>query len=97
VLRELRPDLLHINSYRIGTPFTLAARRVGIPSIWHIRDIPESRHKKKLLARLTRLPDRAISISHAVARSIGIEQQSNAVIIYNGVEMDLFDGVAPGL
>jgi len=97
LLRELRPDLVHINSYRIGTPFTLAARRAGIPSVWHVRDIPESRQKKKLLARLTRLPDRVISISYAVARSIGIEQQANVVIIYNGVEMDLFGAVTPGL
>lgn len=96
LLSEVEPDLIHINSYRVGVPFTLAARHLRIPTIWHIRDIPESKYKKTVLKWTTRLPDKVIAISHAVAASLGIERQRTAVVIYNGVEFTQYEEAPVG-
>jgi glycosyltransferase involved in cell wall biosynthesis len=37
-LRQLRPDLVHTNSLKAGVYGSLAAKLVGIPMIWHVRD-----------------------------------------------------------
>ncbi len=37
-LRSLRPDLVHTNSLKAGVYGGLAARAVGIPQVWHVRD-----------------------------------------------------------
>jgi glycosyltransferase involved in cell wall biosynthesis len=96
LLKELDADLVHTNSYRIGIPFSWAARRINIPSIWHLRDIPQSLLKKKLVSGLLRFPDKVIAISRAVADALGIENNQKTVVIYNGVDFDLFDNIKPG-
>ncbi|HMN31472.1 MAG TPA: glycosyltransferase family 4 protein [Caldilineaceae bacterium] len=90
LLRRLKPDLIHINSYRIGIPFTRAARSLDIPTIWHIRDIPNSRLKQKLVGYISRWPDKVIAISQAVADALGIHGMPHVSVVYNGVELDLF-------
>ncbi len=37
-LRELRPDLVHTNSLKAGVYGGLAARVIGVPVVWHLRD-----------------------------------------------------------
>ena len=96
LLKELSPDLVHVNSYRVGIPFSLASRKLHIPSVWHLRDIPESGAKKKLLSISTRLPDKTIAISHAVAFALGKKLHSGLIVIHNGVEINLFQNVQPG-
>jgi glycosyltransferase involved in cell wall biosynthesis len=96
LLKDNEADLVHINSYRVGIPFSLAARRLDIPSIWHLRDIPESSLKRKLVSALISLPDKAIAISQAVAEAFNIEKSQKTVVVYNGVEFDLFNNINPG-
>lgn len=96
LLTETKPDLVHVNSYRVGIPFSLVARRLGIPSVWHLRDIPQSALKRRMLAQLVRLPTKVIAISNAVARSVVTADASNLVVVYNGVNLGLFEGATPG-
>ncbi len=37
-LRALQPDLVHTNSLKAGVYGSIAARAVGVPMIWHVRD-----------------------------------------------------------
>jgi len=90
LLEEIKPDLIHINSYRIGLPFTLVAWKLKIPQIWHIRDIPNSKLKRLFVGMLTRLPNKIISISDAVANALGIKEQPNTTVIYNGLSLEQF-------
>lgn len=90
LIQDVRPALVHINSYRIGIPFTVAARREGVPTIWHLRDIPESASKRRLVAATLMLPTRAVAISRAVEHALGLDGRSNVRLIYNGVEIERF-------
>lgn len=51
VLRELRPDLLHTNGFKMHVLGARARPHKGIPVIWHVRDYVSSR---PLMARLLR-------------------------------------------
>jgi glycosyltransferase involved in cell wall biosynthesis len=90
LLHRTQPRLIHVNSYRIGLPFTLAARQAQIPTIWHLRDIPESALKRRLVQRATLLPECVVAISHAVEEALGLVDQANVRQIYNGVEIERF-------
>ena len=96
-LQHQQVDLVHINSYRVGIPFSLAARRLQIPTVWHMRDIPESAWKKKLVATAARLPTQVVTISQAVTQAIGLQENKNVEMVYNAVEMDAFTRTTPGL
>jgi len=89
-IRKHGIDLVHVNSYRIGIPCSLAARLTGVPVVWHIRDIATSRLKRRAVAFLVHaLADRAIAISHAVASQLRPDSD-RTVVIYNGVDADAF-------
>lgn len=95
-LASLNPQLVHINSYRVGIPFTLACKKLGIPSIWHFRDIPSASSKKKLLSHLAKLPTKSIAISNAVSQALNATHQHHLEVIYNGVTVEQFYNVTPG-
>ena len=95
-LSSLDPQLVHINSYRVGIPFTIACKRLRIPSIWHFRDIPSSSSKKHLLSRLAKFPTKSIAISNAVSQVLASNDQNHAEVIYNGVAMEQFQRAVPG-
>ncbi|MEZ4682174.1 MAG: glycosyltransferase family 4 protein [Caldilineaceae bacterium] len=94
--KTVQPDLVHINSYRIGIPFSLVARILNIPSIWHIRDIPTQSAKRKLVGRVSSIADEVIGISCAVVDSLEIKHKKNVHVIYNGVDFSQFDTIKPG-
>lgn len=96
LLSSLQPDLIHINSYRVGIPFSWAAQRLNIPTIWHIRDIPQSSVKKKLLRRISNMPDHVVAISDAVAQAIYGEDHSHVAVVHNGVDLDAFRNIERG-
>jgi glycosyltransferase involved in cell wall biosynthesis len=96
VMETLAVDLIHINSYRIGVPVTLAARRIGRPTVWHLREIPRTAGKRRLVGALCRLPDRVVTISAAVTASLGLIGQPRTVQIYNAVDDTPFHSVVDG-
>lgn len=74
-LRELGPDLVHANSLKANVYGHLAARRAGIPSVWHARDriVPEylPRAAVPVLRRYARtMPSGLISVSESTRRSV---------------------------
>lgn len=94
--RDIAPDIIHINSYRIGIPFSLIARLLQIPSLWHIRDIPAQRIKRYFVGKSTSLADTVIAISNAVASSLALTNKKNVHIIYNGIDFSHFSQIVPG-
>ncbi|HID30012.1 MAG TPA: glycosyltransferase family 1 protein [Desulfobacterales bacterium] len=86
-------DLLHVNSYRIGVPCSIAAKLAGVPVIWHVRDIPASKIKRRAVAWLAdKLADKVIAVSGAVANVFKGEGKGTerVEIIYNGIDADEF-------
>jgi glycosyltransferase involved in cell wall biosynthesis len=96
MMEALAVDLIHINSYRIGVPVTLAARRIGRPTMWHLREIPRTAGKRRLVGALCRLPDRVVTISAAVTASLGLVGQPHTVQIYNAIDDAPFHDVVNG-
>lgn len=92
-LRRLRPDLIHTNTLKAHMIGSAAARLLGIPLVWHVRDILEPGGALTWLIRAGRLSrPKVIAISDAVRDqfdgcNLDIE------VIYNGIPLDRF---APG-
>jgi glycosyltransferase involved in cell wall biosynthesis len=75
-LRQLRPDLVHTNSLKAGVYGTLAARAVGIPVVWHVRDRIAADYLPRPAVGLMRtmirhLPDGVIANSSATLDTLG--------------------------
>ena len=92
LLRELSPSIVHSNNVLI-LPAALASKSLGIPHIWHIREIIERHHIHPLLWKIWRwliltCSDRVVCISRAVQEQF--EGSGKAVVIQDGVDIRLF-------
>ena len=100
LLRQDKIDLVHVNSFKIGPPYAIAARMLGIPCIWHIREILVTSHlRNKVLVEMIRsLPNRAIAVSEACAAQFGRGEQGDSKIhvVYNGIDSEAFRAQADG-
>lgn len=91
VIREVKPDVVYINSLP-SLAAAVAARRMGIPVVWHIRELFDdvggemvvSKAGGKSVARLflRTLADRVITVSSAVAKNIlgRVDRQRTSVV-----------------
>ncbi|NSW55493.1 MAG: glycosyltransferase family 4 protein [Armatimonadetes bacterium] len=92
-LRQVRPDLVHTNTLKAHMLGSAAAKLLGLPLVWHVRDILEPGGALTWLIRAGRWSKpRVIAISNAVRDqfegcNIDVE------VIYNGIPLDRF---APG-
>lgn len=97
---ELRPNLVYVNNLTGLSPI-LAAHRLGIPAIWHIRELfpdaggemyPPWPGGKRLVRYLVRhLPRGIIAISRAVVENVvGCTEHPRLTILPNAVSDDFF-------
>lgn len=75
-LRQLRPDLVHTNSLKSALYGGAAARLVGIPAVWHIRDRITDDYLPPAACRLVRaaarvLPTAIIANSKTTQATLG--------------------------
>lgn len=84
VMRQVRPAVVHANSAKAAWPAALAARSLGLPCVWHCRDLapPSS-------SALMRLCSRVVAISETVERSLPVSPK--VVRIVNGIDLAHFD------
>ena len=98
-LQQLRPDLVYINSL-VGLAPALAAFRLGIPSVWHIRElfddvdgemrIPAVGNKALVRSIVNRLTSETVVISKAVQENVLGKANSRTSIIPNAVQETWF-------
>lgn len=75
MLARYRPDLVHTNSLKAALYGIAAARLVGVPVVWHLRDrvaedyLPQA--SLALLRRLARLPAAVVANSRATLETLG--------------------------
>ena len=92
LLRELGPDVIHSNGFKMHILGALAKPR-SVPLIWHIHDYVQSR---PLMARLMKFARRRASMAIVNSNSVGSDFR--AVVgggfpiqtIYNGVDTTVF-------
>jgi glycosyltransferase involved in cell wall biosynthesis len=100
LIREQGIDLVHVNSFKVAPPYAIAARSLGIPCIWHCREIlMTTPFRKRVLAAMIRsLPNRVIAVSEACAAQFRRAGRGNTKIhvIYNGIDSEAFQAQADG-
>ncbi len=84
-------DLVHTNTGVILSP-ALAARRAGIPHVWHIRDsFHEFQRAWPVHARyILALSRRVIAVSSAIAAQFPTSPKMT--VVHNGIALEEFDG-----
>ena len=91
VIQEVQPDLIHLNdALTMSRPGVLASIRTGCPCLCHVRSFDRLGWLDRRLAGRVR---RFVYISRAIERAYreqGI-RAARGVVIYNGVEMSVFD------
>lgn len=95
ILLKERPDILHINT-GISPVGIKSANKIGIPVVWHIREVPETywkRHvfdysyEKQCLANA----DKVICISDFIYNKYAYKADGNALVVYDGVYTDGYE------
>ncbi len=89
-LKRTRPALVHSNTLKCHVIAGMAAWSVGLPVIWHLRDILREPGARSVLERSARkLKPTIIAISQAVASEV--EHLGLSIeVIHNGVPLDDF-------
>jgi glycosyltransferase involved in cell wall biosynthesis len=84
LLRSRRVDLVHVNGI-VHVWGALAGRSLGIPVVWHIREIVGGPVRRRLLTGLAlRLADRILVVSRAVADQFPAGT-GKVRVLYNGI------------
>lgn len=96
--RDFRPDLLHTNTATVLLASGLAARRLRIPHVWHLReffaDFPGLWPVYRRLMR--RYAHRVVCVSAAVADQFPAAWRGGLVhVLHNGFPREEFEPVAP--
>lgn len=94
ILRRNAPDIVHLNSSILFIT-ALAARRLGIPIVWHVRENITGRRfdPRSFLARLLirTLADEVIAISPVEAKKLGSFGRAVPAVIYNFVDFSIYN------
>ncbi|MEI6712918.1 MAG: glycosyltransferase family 4 protein [Verrucomicrobiota bacterium] len=99
-LQECAADVVHTNSMKAHVLGGLAAKLAGIPVVWHIRDTVDPSYMPTAAVRLMRwlvqrVPNRVITVSHSVARSLlGECAGTKARVVYDGLDDSAFEACA---
>ena len=89
VVRESSPAIVHTNSLKADILGGLAARWVGVPVVWHVRDRIADDYLPPRVAKIFRwlcglVPDRVIANSHATLQTLGSHVNGNAKVVHDG-------------
>jgi glycosyltransferase involved in cell wall biosynthesis len=89
-LKRARPALVHSNTMKCHVIAGLAAWSLGLPLVWHLRDILREPGARSVLERAARaLRPTIIAVSQAVANEVG-HLGVPVEVIHNGVPLDDF-------
>jgi glycosyltransferase involved in cell wall biosynthesis len=92
--KQTNPDLVVTKGLFSHFYGGLAARRSGIPCVWHVQDFISERFWKiyqRLFAHAARwLPDHIIADGASIGRQLHRSMQDRISIIHNGVDTDVF-------
>lgn len=98
-LRELSPDIIHSNGFKMHILAVWASPR-GIPVVWHIHDYVSAR---PMMARLLRRYAKQCAVAVANSRSVAADVKAvcgkhlRVSTIYNGIDLQNFSPAGPSL
>ncbi len=94
-IEQLRPDIIHTNSLKSDLMGGLAARYLGTPVVWHIRDRIDEDYLPARAVRVFRaacgtVPNGLIANSRATLESLHLRPGKPAVVISSGIDLQPF-------
>ena len=99
LIRQVKPDVVYVNSI-VSLAAAVAAKRVGVPCVWHIRElfddvggemkIPALGGRPLVRRFLKHYSDRRVAISKAVVENI-LGNDQNVRIVPNAVAREFFE------
>lgn len=91
IMKSEKIDILHLNTL---TPFCKYAGIAGfllrIPVVWFVRENPMISRSKRLRFWLKMLSSKIIFVDRDTREKLLPDKRSNAEVIYNGVDLDIF-------
>lgn len=87
---KLKPDIVHTNTSQVF-PGAIAAKILGIPHIWHIREMPGIPSSLWSIWKwhILRFSTKVVCISTAVQEQFGRNRKT--MIVYDGIDVSLFN------
>lgn len=98
LLKEENVDCVHTNSLKSALYGTIAAKRAGIPLIWHIRDHIGAPYLKPAVARVIRilsrlLPNGVIANSHSTLNALELPSSKQTLVVHCGFGKEVGNGI----
>jgi glycosyltransferase involved in cell wall biosynthesis len=98
LLSQSRPDLVVTKGLSAHFSASMAARKLGIPCVWHVQDLISERsfaiYRRAFGRAARRLPEQIIVDGSAIERQLPRSLQPRITVIHNGVDTNIF---RPGL
>ena len=90
-LRRLQPDLVHTNTLKSALYGGVAARAVGIPCLWHVRDRIDEDYLPRSAVIVIRvaarfLPTEVVANSRTTLATLHLRKNRRGRVVYDGVE-----------
>ena len=86
-----RPTLIHLNSATLWTT-AIAARRLGIPVVWHVRETlygGDFSLRKRIYGQfILNYSKTVIAICSEDKRSLGKDREHKAIVVYNPIDLE---------
>ncbi len=97
ILKKECPDIVHINT-GLSPVGIQSAKALGIPLVWHIREIPEpyfdrSPFDAECERRCLAAADRLLAISESIAAVYKNKSADNITVLYDGVDTSRYAGL----
>ena len=98
IFRKIKPRIVHTNNVLV-LPGAFAAKLLGIPHCWHVREIIQTYHIHDTLWRIWRwiiltMSSKVICVSRAVQSQFGLSNKTT--VIHDGVDILLFSPAGTG-
>ncbi|MCL6601680.1 MAG: glycosyltransferase family 4 protein [Paenibacillus sp.] len=98
LLKQEKVDCVHTNSLKSALYGTIAAKKAGVPLIWHIRDHIGAPYLKPVVAKAIRLlsrmlPNGVIANSHSTLNALELPRTKKTLVVYSAFAKAIGNGI----
>ncbi|WP_342564485.1 glycosyltransferase family 4 protein [Paenibacillus sp. FSL R7-0345] len=98
LLKQEKVDCVHTNSLKSAFYGAVAAKKAGVPLIWHIRDHIGAPYLKPVVAKAIRtmsrmLPNGVIANSHSTLSALELPRTKKTLVVYSAFAKAISEGV----
>jgi glycosyltransferase involved in cell wall biosynthesis len=98
ILKQEKVDCVHTNSLKSALYGAIAAKKAGVPLIWHIRDHIGAPYLKPVVARVIRLlsrllPNGVIANSHSTLNALELPRTKKTLVVYSAFAKAIGSGI----